>query len=202
MPCSSSWTGSLLVKPVAASTAPCSTAASWVKSGYSTIWTSSVVRFGRRQQRLEHDPARSVAAGRPDLLALEVGRLGDPRRRLGEDDVRELAVDGRDVLDRDGVAGGRDDARAVADPDVDRARADERDEVRVDLVLELDRRGRRRRSSRSAGRGRTGRTGRSGCSRGRPRASSARRSVRRSRRARPRTSEDSMAASTTSRRTR
>ena len=32
----------------------------------------------------------------------------------------------------------RDDARPVADPDVDGARADERDEVRVDLVLELD----------------------------------------------------------------
>ena len=122
---------------------------------------------GRREQRLEHDPARAVAAGDADLLALEVGRGRDPGRRLGEDDVRELAVDRRDVGDRDAVADRRDDARPVADPDVDRALADERDEVRVDLVLELDV---------EAGigvvavllrRGRTGRTGRSGCSRAR-----------------------------------
>ena len=93
---------------------------------------------GRAEQRLEHDPARAVAARGADLLALQVGRRGDPRRRLGEDDVRELAVDGRDVLDRDAVADRRDDARPVADPDVDRALPDQRDEVRVDLVLELD----------------------------------------------------------------
>jgi hypothetical protein len=40
----SSWIGSLLAKPVAASTAPCWTAARCVKSGYSTISTSAVVR--------------------------------------------------------------------------------------------------------------------------------------------------------------
>ena len=127
---------------------------------------------GRLEQRLEHDPARAVAAGDADLLALQVRRGADPGRRLGEDDVRELAVDRRDVGDRDAVADRRDDARPVADPDVDRALADERDEVRVDLVLELDV---------EAGigvvavllrRGRTGRTGRSGCSRARRPASS------------------------------
>ena len=38
VPDSSSWTGSLLVKPVAASTAPCASAVPWPKSGYS--WMS------------------------------------------------------------------------------------------------------------------------------------------------------------------
>ena len=36
------------------------------------------------------------------------------------------------------LADGRDDARAVGDADVDAAGADERDEVRIDLVLERD----------------------------------------------------------------
>ena len=40
VPASSSWTGSLFAKPVAASTAPWATAAPWPKSGYSTIVTS------------------------------------------------------------------------------------------------------------------------------------------------------------------
>ena len=92
----------------------------------------------RREERLEHDPARAIATRGPDLLALQVGRRLDPGRVLGEDDVGELAVDRGDVGDRDGPADGRDDAGPVADPDVDGALADQRDELGVDLVLELD----------------------------------------------------------------
>ena len=40
-----SWTGSLLTKPVAASTAPCASAVACPKSGYSTTVTSDVLRF-------------------------------------------------------------------------------------------------------------------------------------------------------------
>ena len=74
----------------------------------------------------------------PIFFAREVGRPDDPGRRLGEDDAREVGVDGEDVADRDPLAHGRDDARPVGDADVDRALADERDELRVDLVLERD----------------------------------------------------------------
>ena len=137
-PCSSSWTGSLLANPVAASTAPSSTAASWVKSGYSTISTSSTFEFADAEERLEHDPARSVATWDPDLLALQVGRRLDFGRVLGKDDVGELAVDRGEVGDRDGPADGGDDAGPVADPDIDGSLADQRDEVLVDLALELD----------------------------------------------------------------
>ncbi len=93
---------------------------------------------GRPEQRLEHDPARPVAAGRADLLAPQVRSRVDPGRRLGEHDVREAAVDGRHVADRDAVADRRDHARPVADPDIDGALANERDQVRIDLVLEFD----------------------------------------------------------------
>ena len=111
--------------------------------------------------------------GMPIFLPFEVGRRRDPRRRLGEHDRGELAVDRRDVLDRDALADGRDHARPVGDADVDLALADLRHEVRVDLVLERDVEPGRPRSSRPGRRGRTGRTGRSGCSRGRPSASTA-----------------------------
>ena len=75
--------------------------------------------------------------GHPDLLALEVGGGLDARVGLGHDDRRELAVDRRDVDDRDPLADGRDDRGAVAVADVDGALAEERDEVGVDLVLEV-----------------------------------------------------------------
>ena len=91
------------------------------------------------QQRLEHDPRRAEATRDPELLALEISGRGDPRRRLREDDRGELAVDRRDVADRDSLAGGRDGARAVRQADIDRTLPDEGDQVRVDLVLERDR---------------------------------------------------------------
>ena len=43
MPAFRSWIGSLLAKPVAASTWPCWSAAAWLKSGNSTMVTSSTV---------------------------------------------------------------------------------------------------------------------------------------------------------------
>jgi hypothetical protein len=57
VPASSSWTGSLFAKPVAASTAPWATAAPWPKSGYSTIWRSFGVRPAepRRAWSMIHD---------------------------------------------------------------------------------------------------------------------------------------------------
>ena len=90
------------------------------------------------EQRLEHDPRRAVLARDADLLALQVGGGVDPRRRLREHDRGELAVDRRDVLDRDPLADRRDDARPVGEPEVDLALPDLRDQVRVDLVLERD----------------------------------------------------------------
>ena len=45
VPASSSWTGSLLTKPVAASTAPAATAAPCPKSGYSMTVTSAGVKL-------------------------------------------------------------------------------------------------------------------------------------------------------------
>ncbi len=79
MPALRSVTGSLLANPVAASTAPCWSAAAWPYSGYSTIVTSSVVRFAdpRRAWSMIHDepylpgvpiflPLRSAAVLMPE----------------------------------------------------------------------------------------------------------------------------------------
>ena len=86
---SSSWTGSLLAKPVAASTAPAATAAPWPKSGYSTI--CEVV--GR--QRADASSAwsmiqrRAVACpGCPDLLPLRSAAVLIP------DDALAKTIDG------------------------------------------------------------------------------------------------------------
>ncbi len=90
------------------------------------------------QQRLEHDPRGTVAAGDPELPAGEVIGISDARRGLREDHRRETPVDGRDILDRDAVAHGRDDAGPIGEADIDRPLPDEGHEIRVDLVLECD----------------------------------------------------------------
>ena len=72
----------------------------------------------------------------PIDLSSQIGSAGDAAVGGGHHDARELGVDRRRVADRDVLAGRRNDARAVGHADVDRALADERDQVRVDLVLE------------------------------------------------------------------
>ena len=167
-PASSSWTGSLFAKPVAASTAPCATAAPWPKSGYSTICEVVGRQVGGREEGLEHDPRRPVAARDAQLLALEVGRAVDARRRLGEHDRRELPVDRREVFDRDALADGRDHARSRRRCRGRRSPCpSERDEVVVDLVLERHVEAGLVVVALPARPGRTARTGRSGCSRAR-----------------------------------
>ena len=72
----------------------------------------------------------------PIFLPLRSAAVLMPRARLRDHDRRERAVDRGRVDDRDALADGGDDRGAVAVADVDRALAEERDEVRVDLVLE------------------------------------------------------------------
>ena len=92
----------------------------------------------RRAAPAELDPRCPVLARDPNLLPLQVCRARDPRRCLGEDDAREVGVDREDVADRDALAHRGDHARPVGDPDVHGALADQRHQLRVDLVLERD----------------------------------------------------------------
>ena len=93
-------------------------------------------QVGRAEESLEHDPRGPVATRDADFLAFQVCRGGDPRGRLGEDDRRKVPIYRRDVADRDPLADRRDEARTVGQADVHGTLADERHEIRIDLVLE------------------------------------------------------------------
>jgi len=68
----------------------------------------------------------------------EVGRHLDPRICPRENHVRKRPIDGRAVNDRDALAHGRDETRAIRDAHVHGALGEQRDELRIDLVLKRD----------------------------------------------------------------
>ena len=107
-------------------------------------------------------PIRS-GPGMPIFLPLRSAAASDPGRGLGEDDVRELAVERRQVADRDALADRRDDARAIGDADVDGARADERMRSGSILFWNVDVEAGLLVVAPPGRPGRTARTGRSGC---------------------------------------
>ena len=84
----SSWTGSLLAKPVAASTASCWTATPWPKSGYSTIVTSSGVSW------TEPSSAWSMIHEEPYLPGMPIFFPARPAASVMPDEVFANTIEG------------------------------------------------------------------------------------------------------------
>ena len=100
---------------------PGATAAPCPKSGYSTIVRSATVCSFDASSAWSMIQDEPYLPGIPSFLPTSPSASVDPAARLGEHDRRELAVDRRDVLDRNALADGRDHARAVRQAEIDRA---------------------------------------------------------------------------------